>query len=266
MFAWNWTPALLIGMAAQIGAYLLCTVGPLRRFFPGTHKATPVEIQLFALGWLTLFVALVSPIDRLGGYSLTMHMVQHILLTLVAPPLMLLGTPRWLFTPIMRVSLARPIGRFLTNPVVAFLLFNVVFIGWHVPAVYDAANVILTVHILEHMMFFGTAVLAWWPVCSPMDELPRAHPLAQTVFLFAQSLPATILGAIIAFAPEPLYTYYTAVPNPFGMTVMDDQQLAGLVMWIPGSLVYFGVLTFVFIRWLNRDERDAGPPRYQTSA
>jgi putative membrane protein len=258
MYSWNWEPGLLLGLAAQLGAYLACTVGPLRRFFPGTGPATPLEIQLFLFGWLTLFAALVSPVDTLSGYSLSMHMVQHILLTLVAPPFMLAGTPRWLLRPLLRIPYAVRFGRFITNPIVVFLIFNIVFVVWHVPANYDLTLRVLPVHILEHAMFFGTAVLAWWPTFGPLDEVPAAHPLAQTAFLFFQALPTTILGAVIAFASEPLYPHYTTVPRLWGMSVLDDQQLAGLIMWVPGSLVYFGVLTVVFIRWLNRDDRDPG--------
>jgi putative membrane protein len=259
MYTWNWEPGLLFGLAMQIWAYLICTVGPLRRFFPGAGAPTPLEIQLFILGWLTLFAALVSPIDTLSAYSLTMHMVQHILITLIAPPLMLLGTPSWLLQPLTRLPYAIPIGRWLTSPLVAFALFNIVFIGWHVPANYDLALTSQLFHILEHVMFFATAVIAWWPIFSPLDELPRSHPLAQTAFLFFQSLPATILGAIIALAQEPLYPYYTNVPTLWGMSVMEDQQLAGLLMWVPASLVYFGVLTVVFIRWLSRSDREPDP-------
>nr|PZN27682.1 MAG: cytochrome c oxidase assembly protein [Chloroflexota bacterium] len=264
MYPWNGEPPLLINLALQLGAYLACTIGPLRRYFPGSKPATALEIQLFALGWLTLFVALVSPVDTLGGYSLTMHMVQHILVTLVAPPLMLLGTPRWLLRPILRVPLALPIGRFLTHPIAAFVIFNSVFLAWHVPALYDLALREEPVHILEHVMFFAAGVLAWWPVCSPLDELPRAHPLVQTAFLFFQSLPSTILGAIIAFAAEPLYPHYTTVPQLWGLSVMEDQQLAGLIMWVPASLVYFGALSVVFIRWLNRNDRESAS-QHQTA-
>jgi putative membrane protein len=261
MYSWNLAPGLLINLAVQLAAYLACTRGPLRRFFPGSEPATALELQLFLIGWLTLSVALVSPIDTLASYSLSMHMVQHILLTLVAPPLMLAGTPRWLFRPIMRLPFAWPVGRTLTNPLVAFLIFNTIFVAWHVPAYYDLALRTEPVHIFEHAMFFGAATLAWWPIFSPMDELPTVHPLAQTAYLFFQALPTTILGALIAFAPEPLYPHYTSMPRLWGLSVLDDQQLAGLIMWVPGSLVYFGVLTVVFIRWLNRDEAGPRPHR-----
>jgi putative membrane protein len=110
------------------------------------------------------------------------------------------------------------------------------------------------VHILEHLTFFATAALTWWPIFSPLDELPPMQPGLQVIYLFLQSLPPTILGAILTFASEPLYATYVRAPRLWGMDVLTDQQLAGLIMWIPGSLVFFGVLTVVFIRWLNRDE------------
>jgi putative membrane protein len=258
MFAWNLAPMLLLGLALQVVAYLACT-GPLRRFFPGSEPASPLQRQLFLLGSLALFVALVSPLDTLSSYLLSAHMVQHLLLALVAPPLMLLGTPRWLFRPLLRLPFAAPIGGLLTHPLFTFLLFNTVFIGWHVPSFYDLALRSEPVHILEHVMIFGTATLTWWPIFSPMDEFPRAHPLLQTAYLFFQSLPSTILGAIIAFANDPLYPHYTTVPRVWGIGVLEDQQAAGLIMWIPGSLVFFAIMTVVFIRWLNRDEREPQP-------
>ncbi len=265
MYAWNWEPLLLLGLAVQLTAYLLCTVGPLRRFFPSAGPASPLEVQLFCLGWLCLFVALVSPIDTLAGVSLTMHMTQHLLLVLFAPPLMLLGTPEWLFRPIMRLPVVPQIAMTLTRFIPALLIFNVVFIVWHVPANYELTLRDQRFHILEHALFFGTAVLTWWPIFGSLPELPRTHPLSQTVYLFLQSLPATILGALITFSNDVLYPHYLTQPRLWGLSVMDDQQLGGLIMWIPGSLVYFAVLTFVFIRWLNREDRPQPRPKPRPS-
>ncbi len=254
MYAWNLEPTLLIGLIGQVAAYLVC-IGPLRRLFPGSAAVPAAQIQIFLLGSLTMFAALVSPLDTLAGYLFSAHMVQHLLLALVAPPLLLAGTPRWLFRPLLQLPFALPIGRFLTNPLVTLLVFNIVFIGWHVPAFYDLALRSQPVHIAEHLSIFATATLTWWPIFSPMDELPRAHPLLQTAYLFFQSLPSTILGALIAFADHPLYPYYTGVPRIWGVSLLDDQQIAGLIMWIPGSMVFFGVMAVVFIRWLNRGDQ-----------
>jgi putative membrane protein len=256
MGVWNWEPGLLIGVIAQISVYLAC-VGPLRRFFAVSMPVSRSQIQLFMLGWLSLFIALVSPVDTLASSLLTMHMVQHLLLTLIAAPLMLAGTPRWLFRPLLRIPGALVVGRLMTSVLVCFLLYNAVFGLWHVPRYYEMALASEPIHILEHLTFFATAALTWWPIFSPLDELPALPPGLQVLYLFLQSLPPTILGAILTFASSPLYASYERGPRLWGLDALTDQQLAGLLMWIPGSLVFFGVLTVVFIRWLNRDEYEA---------
>ncbi|HNP85617.1 MAG TPA: cytochrome c oxidase assembly protein [Kouleothrix sp.] len=254
MFAWNWDISVLLGLAVQVGAYLLC-IGPLRSRFPGSEPVSPAQVQTFLLGSLVLFIALCSPIETLGdGYLLSAHMIQHLLITLIAPPLLLLGTPRWLFRPLLRLPFALPIGRFITNPIFAFLSFNLVFAIWHTPAYYEATLRSLPIHILEHVLFFTTATLTWWPVFSPMDELPRLPDPAQCLYLFLESLPPTILGALITFAGWILYPTYARAPRVWGLSAALDQQIAGLTMWIPGALVFLSVLTVVFFRWFNADE------------
>lgn len=264
MYEWNFEPGLMVNLALIAAGYALCVTGPLRRFFPGNEPPTPVQVRLFFVGWVVLFIALASPIDSLASYLLTMHMLQHLLLAMVAPPFLLLGLPRWVLRPLMRIPGAYPVGSFITNPVFVFFAFNAVFALWHVPFYYDLALRDERFHILEHVMFFAIGVLSWWPVCSPMDELPPAHPLLQTAYLFFMSLPSTIIGALIAFAEAPLYPYYALRPRLWGISLGDDQQLAGLIMWVPGSLIYFAVLTVVFIRWLNREESDEQRPLANT--
>lgn len=260
MYLWNWEPQLLIGLACQAGAYLACT-GPLRRFFPGSAAVPLTQVYTFVLGVLTLFIALVSPLDILGDRSLlTAHMIQHLLLTLVAPPLLLLGTPRWLLRPIVSLPYLRrislPIARALTHPATALVLFNAVYCIWHIPRYYEAALENQTIHILEHVMFFGTAVLTWMPVFSPLDELPALPQSGQVLYLFFESVPPTLVGAMITFSKAPLYLTYARAPRLFGTTVMEDQTLGGLTMWVPGGLIFFAVLTIIFFRWFGRDDDD----------
>jgi putative membrane protein len=262
MYVWNFDLDLVLGLIAIIGLYTAC-VGPLRGFFPGASEVPSSQKQLFAIGWTCIVAALISPIDSLSDYSLSVHMVQHLLMTLIGPPLLLLGLPRWILRPFLRIPGALPIGRLLTSVVPAFLIYNVTFSLWHVPKYYELTLNNLSFHIAEHMMFLVTALLTWWPVCGPLDEIPPAPAGVQVLYLFMQSFPPTILGAILTFADKPLYPHYTKVPMLWGLDVMNDQQLAGLIMWIPGSLIFFGVLTVVFIRWLNRDELD---PRIPNSA
>jgi putative membrane protein len=255
MYEWNLQPQLVIGLAGQIGLYL-ALIGPLRRYFPGAAPVEQHQIQLFVLGWLALVAALLSPIDRLAGALLTMHMVQHILLTLVAAPLLLLGTPRWMLRPILKIPGALPIGEFVTGLVPAFIAFNVVFSLWHVPRYYEAALAVELIHSVEHISIFVLAGLLWWPICSPLDELPAPPPILQVVYLFLQSLPPTILGAILTFAEKPLYGHYERAQRLWGLSALTDQQLAGLLMWIPGSLLFFAILTVIFIRWLEQEGTD----------
>lgn len=254
MFAWTWEPGLLFGLGSQAALYLALT-GPLRRWFPGAKPVPLWQMLTFLLGNLTLFIALVTPLGTLSdGYLLSAHMVQHLLLTLIAPPLLLVGTPRWLFRPLLRLPFALPIGQFLTNPLVAFLAYNVTFLIWHVPRFYEASLSIQPVHIAQHVAFIVTATLTWWPIYSPMDELPRLSPPLQCLYLFAQVLPMKVLAALITFANFVIYPTYADAPRVWGISVMDDQQLAGLLMWIPGFLILFAVFTVVFLRFMESDD------------
>src|SRR6185503_10529686 len=126
-YAWQWEPSVLVGLALLAAGYLAC-IGPLRSRFGGSAPVPRVRVQMFLASVLLLFIALVSPLDTLSDrYLLSAHMVQHLLMTLVVPPLLLLGTPGWLLRPLLRPPFATPVGRALTNPVVAFLLFNATF-------------------------------------------------------------------------------------------------------------------------------------------
>ena len=254
MFEWSWEPGLVSGLALQIGAYLAC-VGPLRRYFLDAEPVPRHQIQLFLLGVLLLFIALVSPLGILSdGYLFSAHMLQHLLVTLIAPPLLLLGTPRWLFRPLLRSRLAQSLSRMITHPVFALALYNLVFVGWHMPAFYDRSLNSIPVHALQHIMFIATATLMWWPIFSPLDELPPLTDLQKCLYLFLASIPGTILGAIITHADYALYPTYTRAPRVWGISVATDQQAAGLMMWFAGGLIYLGVLTAFFFRYFQDDE------------
>lgn len=259
LWQWNLDPVLLAGLAGVTAIYLVA-LGPRRDRFPGAAPVGRWRVTAFLAGMGTTALALVSPLHVLGErYLLTAHMVQHLLLTLVVPPLLLLGTPGWLLRPLLHLPYARPFASFLTSPVVAFLLFNGTFALWHAPALYDLALRVAWVHILEHQSFALTALLSWWPVLSPLPELPRLSRPAQVLYLFLQSLPPTIIGALITFANAVLYPTYAAAPRLFGLSPLDDQQLAGLIMWVPGALVYLLALSIVFIVWLEGDETGRHP-------
>lgn len=254
LFSWSFEPSIVVGLVVLYGGYLLLT-GPQRKVFRGSKPLSSGQFASFTSGTLVLVVALLSPLDRLGDdYLFAAHMTQHVLLTLVAPPLMLLGTPAWLFEPLRHRPRLLRAARSISNPYLAFLLFNVVFALWHVPAWYDAALTSTPIHIVEHLSFIGTSFLTWMPMISPTPLIPRLAPPMQVLNLFLQSLPATGLGAIIAFASAPLYPFYVQAPHVWGLDVMQDQLYAGLIMWIGGALIWLLALTLVFFKWFGREE------------
>ncbi len=258
---WNWAPSIILGLVLLCGVYFY-GVGPLRRRFGWAPEIDTRQIALFLSGAFIIFIALASPLDEIGDhYLFSAHMVQHLLLTLVAPPLLLLGTPAWLLRPLTAWRLIAGVGRALTRPIAAFLLFNVVFGAYHVPALYDLALQNDTVHIFIHLLLMATASVAWMPILSPLEELPRLAYPAQILYLFFQAIPPTLLGALITFSEAALYPTYLNAPRIFGISAIEDQQIAGIIMWIPGSVVYLLALTIVFFQWFGReagsgDERD----------
>lgn len=253
-FEWNWQPSILIGLALLAGGYW----GAVNRWRSHVGGATPVsggQQGWFFLGIVTLFVALISPLDGLSdAYLFSAHMLQHMLLSVVAPPLLLLGTPGWLLRPLLRLPGVARVGRGLTRPIVAFAVFNAVFAVWHLPGLYEATLQNDAIHIVEHVLFMATGVLNWWPVLSPMPELPRLAYPAQVAYLFLEGLPATFLGALIVFSPTVLYPTYAAAARVSALSAFDDQQAAGLIMWMPGGMIYLLALSLVFRAWLSSEQ------------
>ena len=204
-----------------------------------------------------MVVALVSPLHELGdNYLFSAHMVQHLLMTLVAPPLLLLGTPAWLIRPLLSGARVLRVARFLTLPVVAFVLFNTVFALWHVPALYDLALRELGIHILEHLMFLGAGAIMWWPILSPLPELPRPQYLVQMLYLFVQPTVPSVLGALITFSGSVLYDWYAEAPRLWEISAHTDQQIGGVIMWVPGGFAFLLTLVVVFLIWAGQEGSD----------
>ncbi|MBI5878547.1 MAG: cytochrome c oxidase assembly protein [Chloroflexi bacterium] len=252
---WNFEPTILLGLGILIAVYVLATT-EWRDRFPGSSPLSRRRIAFFAVAIGAAAVALLSPLDELSDkYLLMAHMVQHLLLTLIMAPALLLAIPGWMLRPLLRVPLVLPVLRVLTSAIAAYLIFNGVFAGWHEPALYDGALKSPPFHILEHLLFMATALLAWWPVCSPLPELPRLPYPAQILYLFFLSIVPTILGAFITFAPGVLYETYAAAPRIADVSALEDQQIAGLIMWLPGAFIYLGALTVVFFVWFEGKEK-----------
>lgn len=222
---------------------------------PG-EPAGPTRGQrtLFVSGLLVMFLSLNGPLHDLSDYYLfSAHMVQHLALTLVIPPLLILGTPGWMLRPALQVRWVNRWAHRLTGGRAAFMLFNVVLAAWHLPPLYNWAMTNHGVHIVEHLMFLVTATLMWWPLTSQMPELPRLAYPGQMLYCFLMTIPMSIVAFCITLADHLLYPAYAAAPRMWGITPMVDQAAGGLIMWVPGTLFFLIVLSVVFFKWVGAD-------------
>jgi len=250
-----WLPALsphlstLLGTAI-LGALYFWGITSARRRWSLGPPARPAQVASFVAALAVLVVSLNGPIHDLSDYYLFLiHMLQHLLLTLLFPPLLIFGTPGWLLKPLLRPEWVRRTGRFLTHPVVAGGLFTFAVAAWHTTPLYDLMMRSHDVHIATHLLFIVTGVIMWWPVMSQVEEVPPLPLGARMLYLFLVSIPMQAVAAIITFADEPLYTWYVAAARTWGLSPLDDQKLGGLLMWVPGNLWMFGAIAILFFRW-----------------
>jgi putative membrane protein len=253
--AWHPHPDVWLVLGSVVAAYLIAN----RRHERRTGQATPErQRRLFLGGMAVLLVASEWPMHDLSeGYLYSVHMVQHLLFTLVAAPLLVAGTPAWILRDVLRPTWAFRAFRFLTRPLVAIVVFNGVLLFTHWPAVVDAS---VTepgiVHFALHVLVVGSAYVMWWPVVSPLPELPPMNPPAQMLYLFVQSLAPTIPASFLTFGSEPLYDVYATFPRIWALSVLDDQLIAGLIMKLAGGALLWTVMAVVFFRWANREQRE----------
>ncbi|PYM94506.1 MAG: hypothetical protein DME04_07645 [Candidatus Rokuibacteriota bacterium] len=254
-FSWT-SPAIhgdvLLGAGLLAAAYALAWT---RRPNRGAR-----EPALFLGGLLVLLVALNGPVHDLSDFYLfSAHMVQHLLLTLVVPPLLLGGTPAWMIdaplAALRRWRWGRVVTRAVTRPAPALGLYAVALVGWHLPGPYNTALERHAWHVAEHLVLIATAILAWWPVLSPSRYLPRLHYGPQILYLFAFGMPMTVVAAMITGAEHVLYPFYAAAPRLWDLTPLADQRLGGLIMWVPAGVIPLVAFTIVFFRWVA-DEAD----------
>jgi len=251
--AWSLHPSVLIGVLLLAALYFW-GIGPARRRYslgPAAERWRPV---CFVLGLAVMLLALNGPIHDLSdSYLFSIHMAQHLLLTMVLPPLLIAGTPGWLMDWATGRKSGRAIAGVLTHPVLAGALFSVTLLVWHTVAAYDLMMRSHQVHIATHIMFIAAAVLLWWPVTSPSSSLPALPPPAGMLYLFLVQIPMQLLGAILTFADEPLYRWYATAPRTWGLSPLDDQKLGGLLMWVPGNLWIWGAMSVLFFRWAKTE-------------
>jgi cytochrome c oxidase assembly factor CtaG len=333
---WNLEPLTILSLTAVTAAYFYA-LGPLRKRHHLAETVDKGKVAFFVTGMGLLALAVLSPLDIIGmEYLLTAHMLQHMLFSVVCPPLILLGIPGWMLEPLFRGPRVQRVARMITHPAVAFGLYNLNMWIWHLPALFDATSpaaavigiqvleslsvigalilaaiflpgllrrsrnaeptssgdpagrlssplvfggvaigaiIVLTalgaldplawgtdfephnpLHMLMDAMFIVTAIIYWWPILSPVQAVPRISPLFGMLYMFMSVMPMMVIGALLTFAPDVLYTRYASAPLLWGFTRLGDQQFAGLTMWLPMDIPLFITISILFFRWVNQQD------------
>ena len=281
LLSWSFEPTIIVGLAVAAGLYVRGW-RRLRSRGRGGRSLKPWRAWCFAGGLLSLVLALLSPIGTFDSIFFFTHMIQHVLLIMVAAPLLLLGAPvvptLWGFSRESRRRIGRlfhqghPVHRvfsFLTRPGVALALFILILFVWHYPPLYDLAQGRTLIHDLEHALFFGSALLFWWPVIHPSGGRRRLSYGAAILYIFPAKIAGFVLGAGLSLTRTPYYQTYIDLPRIWGMSALDDQQLGGLIMWVFGGLLFIIPLLALVLMMMREDEGDvwipeavraAGPP------
>src|SRR5581483_9842618 len=258
---WTWPPFVLIPLVLAAGLYGLGTIKILSR--ASNRRSFVWPILWFALGWSSLVIALDSPLHEFGEQLFWAHMTQHEILMLISAPLLVLGRPLiaflWALPPAWR-EMAAGLGRsrsfkkgwaFVTAPLSAWLVAALALWIWHIPWLFDRTLRSDWIHAAQHTTFLITAVMFWWPVLNPTPALGYGGAL---VYFFTTILHTSVLGALLTFAPRPWYSFYAVTAPAWHVSALEDQQIGGLIMWIPAGTLLLIVALVLLVQWMNESQ------------
>jgi cytochrome c oxidase assembly factor CtaG len=246
----DWSPPIWLTAAIVLtaGIYLRGWLA-IRRTRPA--QFTGLRLTSFFAGLTVLWLAIGSPMDGFADALLSAHMVEHLLLMSVVPPLLLFGLPvvpllrglprsvtHFIAAPLIRAPTLRRLGHWLITPLVAWLLMNSCFLGWHVPDAYNFALKHEGWHDVEHICFLGSSILFWWCLIQPWPTKVRTVTWGLILYLVSADIVNTMLSAFLAFCDRPIYGFYVSHPNQFGVSPLQDQVLGAVIMWVFGSLIF----------------------------
>ena len=261
---WSVDPLVIISLAVSAWLY----GRGVRRLWrsAGVDRGVRVwQALAFTAGWAALVIALVSPLDSMGAALFSAHMAQHEILMLVAAPLLVLGTPLLPFLWAMPLRCRERLGRWtqtrlidrtwriVTGPLTVWIAHALALWIWHVPTLFQATLESDLVHAAQHSSFFVTAALFWWALIH--GRYGRIGYGVAVLYVFTTAVHTSILGALLTFAPRLWYPSYARTAPSWGLSPLEDQQLGGLIMWVPAGLVFIVVGVALFAAWLGESER-----------
>lgn len=246
----SWSPP--IGVNVSLGLLtLIYTRGWLRVRAVSPALISPLRFASFVAGIAAIWLAIGSPLEAFDDVSLTVHMVQHLLLMTIAPALILVGAPalpllqgvphainRYLTGPILRSPLVKTFMHAAMNPAICWLAATFALIVWHLPPVFELALRLDWLHHLEHISFLVTGLLFWWPVVQPWPSAPRWPQWSIPLYLFAATFPCDVLSGFLVFCDRVVYRSYLSAPMLFGFSPLQDQQFAASLMWVAVTLIF----------------------------
>ncbi len=246
---WDFHPSIVIGIVVLTILYSLA-IFVWREKYGLAEQVDKPRAWGFYGSMVLLWLTLDGPLHHLSDELLfAAHMVQHLMLQLVWAALFVWSLPAWMVRAVIRPKLVRRFAVWVTRPWPAFLIYNGVTWIWHFPPMYNLALEAHEWHIVEHLLFMSTACIFYFPLLSPVEEIPRPSHGAQMMYVFGNMAAMKTLGIIISMQSDVLYTYYLKVPRVWGLTAIADQQIGGLLMWLPGGLLLWGGLGYVFAQW-----------------
>ena len=259
---WTFEPTVVCGLALAAGVYVLAwrrgALGPSNDVTPWFRHGR-IRPWYFAAGILITYIALQSPIDHGGdAYLFSLHMLQHLLLMMLAPPLVLLGIVGIRTPPANRYRAARRVWWAVTRPGPSVVLFNAVMLVWHIPALYDTTLTTEPIHVLEHVSFIAVGIVFWWAIVDPVrgPATKPVSPLVKIAAMVVAGIPPTVLGLIFAISPVAFYSFYVDAPRLWGISAVSDQSYGGVLMLGVGNIIYFVAITIIFVRLLGDSARD----------
>src|SRR6266850_3599277 len=267
----NWSPAVPLTLTL-----LLATIVYLRGWFYLRSRSVNIipawRAASFLIGVFLIWVALGSPLAAFDEELLTVHMIQHLLLMTLAPPLILLGAPIMPFlhglprrfmhsvlSLLIRWAPVQWLGRFLSQPAVCWLAAVAALVGWHIPAAFTLALQSEPWHVVEHACFLGSGFLFWWPVVQPWPSVPRWPRWSILLYLFLATLPCDVLSGLLVFSDRVAYPMYLCTPRKSGLSVLEDQQCAGALMWTCVTVVFLVAGTILSMQLLSPEGSQTHP-------